>query len=363
MFNNIYKGKKVFLTGHSGFKGSWLALWLKRLGADVFGYSLKPPTDPSHIELLGLDIEFIEADVRDLKQLKESISSFQPDIVFHLAAQPLVRDSYNDPVETFEINAMGTVNILEACRGLESIKAIINVTSDKCYENKEYVWGYKEIDPMGGYDPYSASKGVSELITSSYRSSFFNTDDYGVKHNCLVASCRAGNVIGGADWAKDRLIPDIVRATLNGDTTIIRSPHATRPWQHVLEPLSGYLLIGEKLLSGQKWAATGWNFGPKYEDNLNVENVVQLVKRYWDEVEYKIEANDTLHEANVLKLDCSKAYFELKWKSIWNYNDTFERTINWYKTFYENKTLESDNDLDLYIKSARKLNIEWANEI
>jgi len=285
MFNNIYKNKKVLITGHTGFKGSWLALWLKELGAEVIGYALKPPTTPSHYELLtqqptdNLNIISIEGDIRNYIKLNEIFQSYKPEIVFHLAAQPLVRYSYINPVETFETNVMGTINVFEACRNCESVRAIVNITSDKCYENKEWVWGYRESDPMGGYDPYSASKGCAELVTSAYRNSFF-TPSYPLTDSpprVLLASARAGNVIGGGDWADDRLIPDIMRATAKNESVIIRNPKATRPWQHVLEPLSGYLLLGQKLLEGRKEFAGGWNFGPDDESNITVENLIENI--------------------------------------------------------------------------------------
>ena len=351
-FDGIYKGKKVLLTGHTGFKGSWLALWLKELGAEVIGYSLKPPTKPNHFELLDLDMISIIGDIRDKKRVQEVFDKYQPDIVFHLAAQPLVRYSYANPVETFETNIMGSINIFEAARHTASVKAIVNITSDKAYENKEWIWGYRENDPMGGHDPYSASKGAVEIVTSSYRNSFFNNDDYGVNHHTLLASCRAGNVIGGGDWADDRLIPDIMRAVDRGERVEIRSPKATRPWQHVLEPLSGYLLIGQRLLEGKKEFAEGWNFGPSDEGSITVEEVVKYIKRYWDKIDYIIsEDKNSLHEANLLKLDCSKAHFKLKWKAKWNAQMTFEMTVDWYKIFYENGIINSQQQLNQYIGS------------
>ena len=354
LFGGCYFGKKVFLTGHTGFKGSWAALWLTKLGAEVTGFALEAPTNPNHLDLLNLDIKSIIGDIRDAKALSEAMIDARPDVVIHMAAQPLVRYSYDEPVETFETNVMGTVNLLEACRKVPSIRAIINITTDKCYENKEWLWGYRENDPMGGYDPYSASKGCAELVASSYRNSFFNNDDYGKKHNTLLASVRAGNVIGGGDWALDRLIPDIIRATVNKEKVEIRSPRATRPWQHVLEPISGYLALGQKLIEGEISFAEAWNFGPEDSSVVDVENVVKSVKKHWDTFEYIInEQAANLHEAKLLKLDSSKAAFKLGWKSSWSYEQAFERTILWYKNYYEQGKICSEEDLELYVAGLR----------
>ena len=361
LFGNIYSGKKVLITGHTGFKGSWLSLWLKKMGADVYGYSLAPVSDINHISLLNLQIEEKIADIRDLKTLSAFVDKIKPDIVFHLAAQALVRESYNDPIETYSTNVMGTLNVFEACRSTDSVKAIINVTSDKCYENKEWIWGYRENDPMGGYDPYSSSKGMSELLTSSYRNSFFNTRDFAVKHNTLLGSGRAGNVIGGGDWAKDRLIPDIVKATAKKQSVIIRNPLATRPWQHVLEPLSGYLMLGWKLLEGNKEFAEGWNFGPDLKSNLSVREITNLSKGVWSEIQIN-EGKDKSehHEANLLMLDCSKSNKQLKWSPVWGIESTIRRTINWYKDFYTEDKINTLDDIKSYVNDATKMKIEWA---
>lgn len=349
MLGDVYKGRRVLLTGHTGFKGSWLACWLNRLGAEVCGYALAPPTEPSHWNLLKLGIRSETADVRDARRLEEVFSSFRPEIVFHLAAQPLVRASYNDPVETYSTNVMGALNVLEACRKSESVRAVVNVTSDKCYENREWVWGYRENDRMGGYDPYSSSKGCSELLTASYRNSYFNPAEYGRSHEVLLASCRAGNVIGGGDWAADRIIPDIVRAASEGRPVEIRRPRATRPWQHVLEPLGGYLLVGKELLNGNVSVADSWNFGPSDEGEIPVSEVVGQVKAHWDRVDFRFPENvDKLHEANLLKLDCSKAHSRLSWSPVWGSRMTFERTAVWYREFYENGVLLTESDLTAY---------------
>ena len=361
LFGGVYKGKKVLLTGHTGFKGSWLALWLQKMGADVYGYSLENTDELDHLSLLNLNINEKIGDIRDLKTLQDYFTAVQPDIVFHLAAQALVRYSYEDPIETYSTNVMGTLNIFEASRKTDSVKAIINVTTDKCYENKEWIWGYRENDPMGGYDPYSSSKGCSELLTSSYRNSFFNVNDFGKKHNTLLASGRAGNVIGGGDWAVDRLIPDIVKATAKNEAVLIRNPKATRPWQHVLEPLSGYLNLGAELLNKNISKAEGFNFGPENSSNLQVGDIVKLSHEYWNDIQIKISTNtDEHHEANLLMLDCSKANKELKWKAVWGIDKTISTTINWYKKFYTEQKLSSLEDLTNYINDAKALKVLWA---
>lgn len=361
LFSGIYKNKTVLVTGHTGFKGSWLVYWLNQMGAKVIGYSLEAPTNPNHIELLNLDIISIIGDIRDLNKLNETFETYNPEIVFHLAAQPLVRLSYENPIETYETNIIGTLKVFEACRK-NNVKAIVNITSDKAYENKEWIWGYRENDPMGGYDPYSSSKGCADLLASSYRNSYFNIKNYKNTHNTLLATCRAGNVIGGGDWAKDRLITDIMISVSQGKKVSIRNPYATRPWQHVLEPLSGYLHIGQKLLEEKVEFSEAWNFGPSDEGSITVEEVVQNVKKHWDKIDYEINKDSNqLHEANLLKLDCSKAHILLKWKDVWDSETTFEKTVKWYKAYYEkNKKVLTQNDLESYINDAKAKNIEWA---
>ena len=360
LFKGVYKDKTVLVTGHTGFKGSWLVYWLSRMGARVIGYSLEAPTEPNHIGLLNLEITSVIGDIRDQKKLDETFVKYQPEIVFHLAAQPLVRLSYDQPVETYETNVMGTLKVFEACRKCESVKAIVNITSDKAYENREWIWGYRENDPMGGYDPYSSSKGCAELLASSYRNSYFNVNDYGNKHKTLMASCRAGNVIGGGDWAQDRLITDIMLAVSKNEKVKIRNPYATRPWQHVLEPLSGYLHVGQKLLEGNKEFAEGWNFGPSDEGSISVEEVVKYIRKYWDKIDYELNLSaEHPHEANLLKLDCSKAHIKLKWKDVWDSQTTFEKTTGWYKTFYEDHRLLTHDDLDTYVNDAKSKKLEW----
>ncbi len=332
MFNNIYKDKKVFLTGHTGFKGSWLALWLTKLGAKVCGYSLEPNTIPSMFEELniadGIEKSII-GDILDYEFLNNSIKDFQPDIIFHLAAQPLVRLSYSEPIQTYKTNVIGTLNVLEASRNCKSVKAFVNVTTDKCYENKEIEQGYKEDDPMGGYDMYSSSKGCVEILSSSFRRSFLQSEN-----SMAMATARAGNVIGGGDWAKDRLIPDCIRS-INKEIDIeIRNPVAVRPWQHVLEPLSGYLLLGQKLLEdGQKYAE-GFNFGPNEESVLTVAEVSQKVCEKYGKGNVIVGAKSPLHEANLLMLNIDKAKKVLNWEPTYDADEAIRETVEWYKHFY-----------------------------
>jgi len=360
LFNNIYKNKKVFITGQTGFKGSWLALWLVNMGAKVYGYSVDIPTKPNHYELLKLDISNTKGDIRDIESLKLAIKKCDPDIIFHMAAQTIVRESYKEPANTFSANVIGTVNLLESARSCKNLKAIVHISTDKCYDNKEWIWGYRENDPLGGYDPYSASKACAELAVFSYRNSFFNNNDYGKKHNVLIASARAGNVIGGGDWAKDRLIPDIIRNIENGKNIIIRNPNSTRPWQFVLEPLSGYLLLGQKLLEGKKEFAESWNFGPESSRSIKVSELLEFSKKHWNTIKYKLDyTKHELHEASMLHLDCSKAFNLLNWKPVYDHNIMIKKTILWYKNFYENNKVISHQDLDEYIKTAVKENIVW----
>ena len=335
-FWGVYKGKQILITGHTGFKGSWLSLWLKELGADVIGYALEPPTKPNLFEALSLNekITHIISDIRDEEHLISVFEKYQPEFVFHLTAQPLVKLSYKEPKLTYETNVMGTVNVLEAVRKTNSVRVCIIVTSDKCYENKEWVYGYRETDPMGGYDPYSSSKGCAELVTSAYIRSFFNPEDYGKSHNVALSSVRAGNVIGGGDWGEDRLIPDCVRALSQNKTIVVRNPQATRPWQYVLEPLSGYLLLGALMYEdGAKYSGP-WNFGPNDESILTVEELVKLVIKYGGSGSYTIDTSSHPHEAGLLKLDASKARALLGWKPIYDVYEAVEKTINWYKNFY-----------------------------
>jgi len=341
--NKFWQGKKVFVTGHTGFKGAWLCLWLNRLGAKVTGYALQPPTEPSLYELCKIEglVTAVIADVRDGAALGDAMQKAEPEIVIHLAAQPLVRDSYKIPVETYAINVMGTVHLLEAVRQCKSVKAVVNVTTDKCYENREWVWGYRENEPMGGYDPYSNSKGCSELVTAAYRSSFFNPKDYAT-HGVALASARAGNVIGGGDWASDRLIPDCIRSLLKGEQIFIRNPHSIRPWQHVLEPLSGYLLLAEKLYQDGPGYAEGWNFGPEEADAKPVEWLVKKLCLKWGGMaSYAIDKGEHPHEAHYLKLDCSKAKAGLGWQPRWHLEKAVDAIVAWTLAYREHKDLRS----------------------
>jgi CDP-glucose 4,6-dehydratase len=332
---SFYKGKRVLVTGHTGFKGSWLCLILNRLGSDIHGYALTPPSDPSLYKVAEIDkiVSSRISDIRDYQSLSKTLAEVEPEIIFHLAAQPLVRDSYKNPIETYATNVMGTVNLLEAVRHTTSVKAVVNVTTDKCYENKEWIWGYRENENMGGYDPYSNSKGCSELVTSAFRNSFFNSKDYGITHNIAVATARAGNVIGGGDWADDRLIPDFIRAISCGEKVKIRSPHAIRPWQHVLEPLSGYLMLGARLYNEGCDYANAWNFGPDDKDAKPVEWIIREICRLWGDASYEIDTNPQPHEATYLKLDCSKAKSLLGWHPKWDISTALDKIVEWTKSY------------------------------
>jgi CDP-glucose 4,6-dehydratase len=338
LFGGFYKGRKIFITGHTGFKGSWLSILLQWLGADVYGYALLPPTTPSLFELAEIDqlVTSTIGDIRDYNLLLEKLKETHPEVIVHMAAQPLVRESYKNPRETYEINVMGTVNLLDAARQVASVKAILNVTTDKCYENNERHRGYRENEPIGGYDPYSNSKGCSELVTSAFRNSYFNPAKY-AEHGIALASARAGNVIGGGDWAADRLIPDFIRAIIAGEKVKIRRPNAIRPWQHVLEPLTGYLMLCEKLYTNGPAFAEAWNFGPDYNDAHNVEWITKTICSLWGEgASFEIDSNPHPHEAGYLKLNCSKAKSELGWAPQWDIEITLKSIIEWNKAFLNN---------------------------
>lgn len=338
---DFWRGKRVFITGHTGFKGSWLSLWLQEMGADVVGYALAPPTDPSLFEVgrVGEGMRSIIADVCDLSTLSAAILEHRPEIVFHMAAQPLVRLSYEEPVETYATNVMGTVHVLEAIRQTGGVRAVVNITTDKCYENREWVWGYRENEPLGGYDPYSSSKGCAELVTAAYRTSFFNPADH-AKHGVALASARAGNVIGGGDWAKDRLIPDIMAAFLERRPVLIRNPQAIRPWQHVLEPLRGYLTLAEHLWREGSAFAEGWNFGPNDEDTKTVEWIVKHLASAWGNgATWSIDAGNHLHEASYLKLDISKARSKLGWHPRWTLETSLRHIVDWYSAYQRNDNM------------------------
>ncbi|HEX8747030.1 MAG TPA: CDP-glucose 4,6-dehydratase [Pyrinomonadaceae bacterium] len=344
----FWRDKRVLVTGHTGFKGSWLSLWLAEMGARVAGYALEPPTTPSLFQLARISesVESINGDVRDFDSLSRAIARHRPEIVIHMAAQSLVRRSYSDPVETYGTNVMGTVNLLEAVRRSASdfVKAVLVVTSDKCYENREWVWGYRETEPMGGHDPYSSSKGCAELVTSAMRSSFFQSKTGANRAATAVASARAGNVLGGGDWAEDRLVPDIIKSWVEGREVAIRNPRAVRPWQHVLDPLSGYLLLCEKLYEEGAAYAEGWNFGPSEEDAQTVEHVVGRLSELWalgdGKAEWVLDGNVHPHEANYLKLDCSKARSHLRWQPRWNLERTLRETVSWYRAYQSGEQMQ-----------------------
>ena len=337
IFNNFYKGKRVLVTGHTGFKGSWLSIWLHELGAEVVGVGLEPYSEKDNFVLSGIGKKIkadIRADIRDGEKMKEIFRQYQPEIVFHLAAQPLVRLSYEIPVDTYQINVMGTISIMEAIRATESVKVGVMITTDKCYDNKEQMRGYKEDDPFGGYDPYSSSKGACEIAIQSWRRSFFNPEDYGKKHHVSLASVRAGNVIGGGDWAKDRIIPDCIRALEAGKPIEIRSPKAVRPWEHVLEPLSGYMLLAQKMWEHPTEYCEGWNFGPEQESVLTVWEVASAMIENFGYGELKdVSDPDALHEANLLMLDITKAKTHLGWKPTLDAKGCAILTSDWYKRY------------------------------
>lgn len=344
----FWKDKRVFLTGHTGFKGSWLSLWLQDMGAIVKGFSLAPLTTPNLFEVAyvaeGMESEI--GDIRNLVAVTASMLSFNPDILIHMAAQPLVRLSYVEPVETYATNVMGTIHVLEAARKCQNLKSIVAITTDKCYENKEWPWGYRENEPMGGHDPYSSSKGCCELLIASYRNSFFNTTE-----TPALASVRAGNVIGGGDWSDDRLIPDILKAFEKSEPVVVRNPLSTRPWQHVLEPLSGYLVLAEELyINGDNFAG-GWNFGPKDEDCQSVEKILKTMIKTWGTgASWQLDTNSNPHEAGFLKLDCSKAGQQLKWFPKWNLEFTLKSIVNWHKEWMQSSDMKKQciNEIKLY---------------
>ena len=342
-FNGFFQNKRVLITGHTGFKGSWLSIWLHELGAQVVGIALNPSTDNDNFVLSGVGSKIvadIRQDIREKECIKDILKAYKPEIVFHLAAQPLVRLSYEIPVETYETNVMGTINIMEAIRMTDSVKVGVMITTDKCYENKEQLWGYRENEPMGGYDPYSSSKGAAEIAIASWRNSFLNPQQFEFHHKS-IASARAGNVIGGGDWAKDRIIPDCIRSIEKNIPVCIRNPIATRPWQHVLEPLSGYLLLAKKMWESPTSFCEGWNFGPNIDSIVPVWDVANmLIAEYGRGTLSKFSGNEKLHEAMLLSLDITKARFRLGWKPSLNLNECIRLTAEWYKSYTSCDTYE-----------------------
>jgi CDP-glucose 4,6-dehydratase len=358
----IYKNKKVLITGNTGFKGSWLSIWLLSLGADVYGISDTIPTEPSHYVTAGLEskIQYSEIDIRNFQLLNIEIHKIKPDFVFHLAAQPLVRKSYQSPLETIEVNVMGTANLLESLKDADWKCHAVMITSDKCYDNQEWTWGYRETDPVGGKDPYSASKGAAELVIKTYAHSYFEDS----KHPVKVAVGRAGNVIGGGDWALDRIIPDCVKAWSHSKSVEIRNPHATRPWQHVLEPLSGYLVLGEFLSQDPNLNAEAFNFGPPGDQNHTVGELIEEMQKTWDQVLWdKTEESNPVYESGLLKLCCDKAVHHLSWKPVMHFEETVFFTSSWYQNYYKG-TIDvfsySQQQISEYTKLANQRKIQWA---
>lgn len=359
IFNGTFEGRRVLVTGHTGFKGSWLSIWLHEMGAEVIGVGLDPYSDKDNYVLSGIGHRLkadLRADIRDGQKMKALFAEYQPEIVFHLAAQPLVRLSYEIPVETYETNVMGSINIMEAARVTDSVKVVVMITTDKCYENREQIWGYRENEPMGGYDPYSSSKGAAEIAINSWRRSFFNPADYGTKHHVTIASVRAGNVVGGGDWAKDRIIPDCIRALEAGRPIEIRSPKAVRPWQHVLEPLSGYLLLASKMWAEPGRYGEGWNFGPRMESITPVWEVARLLTKFFGQGELKdVSDPHALHEANLLMLDISKARFQLGWEPRTDIVQCCQLTADWYKRYQQEDVYAlCVEQIQTFIKSSVK---------
>ncbi|MBI5050052.1 MAG: CDP-glucose 4,6-dehydratase [Nitrospirae bacterium] len=363
MFDNIYNDKTILLTGHTGFKGSWLTVWLTSLGAKVVGYSEYLPSDPCNFLSSNLEkrITHLKGDIRDIEKLRSAFTKYKPDIVFHLAAQPIVRRSYDDPKLTFDTNVGGTVNVLECIRSTPGVKSVVIITSDKCYQNVEWPWGYRENDRLGGDDPYSASKAGAEIVCNSYIKSFFREDD-----SPRVATTRAGNVIGGGDWADARIIPDCVKAWSEGKEVIIRSPTATRPWQHVLGPLSGYLWLGANLFSSGRCHGEAFNFGPDPKINKSVSELLETFISYWGNAEWRNEQADAgKKESKLLKLSCDKALHELNWHPVLTFDETVRLTAEWYKVYYSgNKDMYdfSVSQIQYYIDMAMKQNLSWAKK-
>ena len=361
-FGARYAGRRVLVTGHTGFKGSWLALWLEMLGARVAGLSLPAPTTPSHHALLRPAFDEALVDLRDAAAVRGALARFAPQIVFHLAAQPLVRASYREPAQTFDTNVMGLVNLLEAVRVAPAVRAVLVVTTDKCYENREWEFAYRETDALGGHDPYSASKACAEIVSASWRASFLGTDD-GRGHPVLLATARAGNVIGGGDWAAERIVPDLARALDAGETVRVRRPSAVLPWQHVLEPLAGYLALGARLLDGDACFADAFNFGPADDDTLTVGELVRAFERHWPALRCEFAtADDGPHEAGLLRLDSARARSRLGWRPVWRSERAVERTAAWYRRHLDDGGVDSAGDVERFVADARDAGAPWSLE-
>ena len=354
-FGNTYAGRRVLVTGHTGFKGSWLSLWLHYLGAEVIGLALDPPSEPSHWDLLKLPVKDRRIDVRDGVAVREALVEEKPEIVFHLAAQPLVRRSYREPIETWATNVMGTAHVLEAVRHTPEVRAAVVVTTDKCYENRESPRPYREQDCLGGHDPYSASKAAAELVAASFRTSYMQHTNA-----TLIATARSGNVIGGGDWSEDRLIPDLVRSVIAGERLVIRSPRATRPWQHVLDCLSGYLVLGQHLLTKGTDYAEAWNFGPDEQGNLTVEEVLRGLATNWPSAGWEVTTSPQPHEAGLLHLDSAKAKEHLGWRPVWDSEDAIRHTASWYQNWLERGEVSTAENLAAFTADAAASGLDWA---
>ena len=360
LFSGVFSGRRVLVTGHTGFKGSWLSLWLTEMGAHVTGFSLAPGTDPNHFSLLQLPMKSVLGDVRDGEAVRLVIEESRPEIVFHLAAQPLVGLSYDQPLQTWQTNVMGSVHLYLALCGCASVRAVVTITTDKVYQNRERHWGYRENDALGGYDPYSASKAALEILTDSMRDSYFNVADFGNKHETLIATARSGNVIGGGDWGVDRLLPDVIRAVTREEELVIRSPQAARPWQHLLEPLSGYLLLAQRLWEGDRDAAQAFNFGPLRGEKYTVERLMNMVAKLWPKLNYRMQdAAGGYHETTLLQLDSGKAHDALNWRQVWGVEEAIRQTLRWHQHHFETGKARSTDVIGQYVAAAEAIDAPW----
>ncbi|NMA41825.1 MAG: CDP-glucose 4,6-dehydratase [Oligosphaeraceae bacterium] len=358
MFKGLYAGRRILITGHNGFKGSWLSYWLQELGADIYGLSLPISTRPNHFELLIPNMPGAHIDLADFQTVQDLMCSFQPELVFHLAAQSLVRRSYREPLLTLQSNVMGSANLLQAARACPALKGLVIVSSDKCYQNQEWPWGYRENEALGGHDPYSTSKACTELLVNCWRDSFFNPGT--MQKPPLLASARAGNVIGGGDWAEDRIVPSLIGSAIGNESVNLRSPKALRPWQHVLEALSAYLLLGQKMLEGDGTVAQAWNFGPDDNQPISVLKMAESLQKHWPKINFTCQPEpDAPHEAHILRLDSSKARLLLQWHPVWDAEQTFARCANWYRHYYEKGELSTADDLQEYCRQAKQKGLAW----